>query len=194
MKKFMLGAASALSILVGVGMLAASHTTVGVVAYNYGEKSVIADTQSDALKSVAQKKKKRDAMTAADHSLQNEKAKRDIEITESFVEPEKQVEKYAEIKKSKPAKDFTEDETAVAAKLEFDDVLFRRFDETREQYRLAANSLIGNDSTGMGSRQARSDKRSDFRQACATTRKAVAKGRELICSACRGSEVTTAST
>lgn len=189
-KSFMLGA-SLMSVLAIIVALGATHTAVGVASCDYCKVKEVASIQSDSLDKVAVAEKAKADMTVASDKNFIDKTKTDKVIADSFVESHKQVEKYVAIKRSTAAKNTDAD---IAAELELDASLFKRFDQTRASYELAANSLISNGLTSLESRQTSFNRQSVIDIACITTSRAVVKSDQFICAACVRSTTQTIKT
>jgi len=190
LKSLMLGA-SLMSVLAIIVALGATHTAVGVASCDYCKVKEIASIQSDSLDKVAVAEKAKEKMTVASDSNYKDKIKIDKVIADSFAESHKQVEKYVAIKRSTAAKDTDAD---ITAELELDASMFKRFDQTKSSYELAANSLISNDSASVGSKQTSFNRQSSIDIACSAVTRAVVKSDKFICAACFRSEPETIKT
>lgn len=150
LNKYFYSGFGAISALLLIAALAGTHTVVGVAACDYCKIKTVAEVQSDSLDKVAVNESKKDAIIVADNEIFIDKVKADVVVAESFVDSYNRINTYA-------AKEQPEDgDTRIA---DNDDValyasLLKRYDQTAAHYRMATNTLIGNDSASVGGRQA----------------------------------------
>jgi len=180
-----------MSMLAIIVALSATHGAVGVASCNYCQVKEIASTQSDSLDKIVVAEKAKAEMVIADKAIFINKTKTDKAIVDSFVEANNKVDDYAAIE-NKSIK--TTDNKLIAAESAFSDSLFKRFDETKASYELAANSLINDGSAGLGSGKTSGHKQISSWQACNTASGTVAQSDQLICESCPRSERKAAAT